>query len=84
MSQIRKTVLEVVVLHDEDEAPDLSDLSLSVIAEGMDDGGFLGRMKVVSTEVVPAERLVDEEEALGGDGTFFGSDNEDDLDDDDD
>lgn len=66
---IRKTVIKLVVLCESDMHP--SEWSLQDIAEGIDTGPMLGQWSVESTDLVPKDRVQEECEALGNDGSFF-------------
>jgi hypothetical protein len=70
LSNVRKTVLQVTVLHRPDE--NVENLSLAQIGREIDAGDFLGSYSVTSCVAVPQEALHEEQLALGNDGSFFG------------
>ena len=67
--KIRKTIVQVTVLHYQDE--NLSDVSLEDIAYQISEGDWLGTKAVVSSEIVPADKVRSESIAVGNDGEFF-------------
>jgi hypothetical protein len=70
VTQIIKTVIQVTVLHREDET--VEGVPLSVIGHEIEDGDWLGACEVIASAPVDADRLEAEQVALGNDGTFFG------------
>ncbi len=70
MSNVRKTVIQVTVLHRPCE--NVENLSLAQIGHEIDEGDFLGTYSVTSCVAVPQEALHEEQLALGNDGSFFG------------
>lgn len=71
---IRKCVFEVTVLYDSDTA-DVPSWPLDQIGAEMDCGEVMGTVKLLSDSPVPVESVSDEEQNLGGDGTFFRTEN---------
>ncbi len=75
---IRKTVLQVTILSEQDELVDqngnlLSDITLNKLAFETDEGGWIGGNIVVRSSVLidDPEKIKQEEISLGGDGSFF-------------
>ena len=68
-----KTVLQFVVLHEQDDPP--GQMGLVEIARECNTGGYVGgALVVVSSEPLSLERLTSEAEALGSSADFFGAD----------
>ena len=74
MWQIKKTIIQVTVLHRGEDS--LDGMSLGILGEYIDDGAGIGQSTVISTEVLPGKQVKHELLALGNDGSFF-SDGED-------
>lgn len=69
---LQKSTITVVVLHEVgDNLPHPKNLSLEDIAQEMNDGLFVGQMKEILTVDVPESEEINEQLALGSDGTFF-------------
>lgn len=69
-TQVRKTVIQFTVLHD--DGKDLSSRSLGDIVYECDDGGYVGgALLVVSSEALTHEQLDVEATRLGSDAAFF-------------
>ncbi|MGF6603992.1 hypothetical protein P3T23_008747 [Paraburkholderia sp. GAS448] len=69
-TDVRKTVIQFTVLHD--DGKDLSSMSLGDIVCECDEGGYVGGgLSVVSNAVLTREQLDVETEKLGSDATFF-------------
>lgn len=79
-SGVVKTVVVMTVLHSKDE--DLSKLSAVQIASEIEEGDMLGQLSIQSVQAVPRSQLVEEQLALGNDGSFFDHVTDDDGDDD--
>lgn len=71
---IKKTIIQITVLHQDYWHP--GHIDLADLAREMDGGSMMGQSRVVSSEQVSPSRLPEEEKALGGDGTFFGDEDE--------
>lgn len=69
MTQVRKTILTITVLHPADETPE--GMELSDIMYEIDNGGWLGMIQTGTSQDVPDDKLCDECLALGNDGSFF-------------
>lgn len=69
---LQKTTITVVVLHEVgDNLPHPKNMSLEAIVEEMDDGMLLVKMEKMVTVDVPEGSEIDEQIALGSDGSFF-------------
>lgn len=68
-SGVVKTVIQVTVLHTQDQ--NMEALSLTQIGHEIDEGDFLGSYQTVECSPVPRSALVQEQLALGNDGSFF-------------
>ncbi|WP_155629650.1 hypothetical protein [Burkholderia territorii] len=76
-TQVRKTVIQFTVLHD--DAQDLSTLSLRDIAYECDEGGYVGGgLAVVLTEALMRQQVDTEAAKIGADASFFDIDPEED------
>lgn len=72
---IRKTVYQVVVLHESDN--DIRELDLKEILENMDDGDCIGQVKYLGSTICPTADVAEVElKAIGNDGSFFDLDAE--------
>ncbi|TAN06802.1 MAG: hypothetical protein EPN36_03475 [Rhodanobacteraceae bacterium] len=70
MGQIKKTIIQVTVLHRNEDS--LDGISLGRLGEYIDDGAGIGQSEVISSEDVPGGQVKQELLALGNDGSFFG------------
>ncbi|KKI36160.1 hypothetical protein VI03_25695 [Burkholderia vietnamiensis] len=76
-TQVRKTVIQFTVLHDDGQ--DLSSISLRDIAYECDEGGYVsGGLAVVFTEALTRHRIDTEAARIGADASFFDIDPEED------
>lgn len=66
---IKKTVFQVVVLH-EDEY-DVESWDISEVIPEMQSGAIIGQSSVISSSTVDESVVVSELVAIGNDGTFF-------------
>ncbi|BBA65179.1 hypothetical protein [Xanthomonas phage XacN1] len=75
MSNVRKSVLQFVVYHTDDDK--LENYTLLDILDECDTGNMIrGSVDTVLSELVPDESLKSELIAIGNDGTFFDYPNE--------
>lgn len=65
---IYKTIYTVTVLSDEPISPHLD---IAQVIENFDTGPWLGHTEQHPSEEIPVNRIVEEQEALGNDGSFF-------------
>ncbi|MBA9859495.1 hypothetical protein [Ralstonia insidiosa] len=78
LSEVRKTVLQYTVLHDDEI--DLSTMSLEEIGQACREGGYIGgALSVVSDEQLTRAQLDVAAAKLGADPTFFCIDDDDDA-----
>lgn len=71
--RIQKVTLTVTILRNLDESADpIESYSLEDIASNIEDGPWLGAMKVEGQRTLLPEEVVEECKALGNDGAFFG------------
>ncbi len=77
MDKIVKTTFLVTVLHE--NTTDVPNWSLESISSELDEGNIIGQVQHLGTLPVLPERLHDELLAVGNDGTFFGSERDEDL-----
>jgi hypothetical protein len=78
---IKKITLTVTVLIDDNlsDVEAIGNYSLETIASEIEQGDWLGSWNVDSIDDVPDDKVQEECEALGNDGTFFGSDDEEEV-----
>jgi hypothetical protein len=69
MTKITKTVVQVTILHLAEDRVDGT--GLGHIAFQIDEGDWVGQSKIVTEEAVPDDKVAEELQALGNDGTFF-------------
>lgn len=78
LTEVRKTVLQYTVLHDDEI--DLSSMSLEEIGQACREGGYIGgALSVVSDEQLTRAQLDEEAAKLGADPTFFCIEGDDDA-----
>ena len=70
MSQIYKHIFTITVLSEDKE---FDNVCLEDLAREIDQGNSIGQVEHKSVDEVPADRVKDELEAIGNDGSFFES-----------
>jgi hypothetical protein len=76
MKKIKRTVLKVTVLSDEDESP--GSMDLADIAREMDTGSFVGEFETEKTEIIEGREAIEKAcEDVRSEGGFFLWDEED-------
>lgn len=72
MTPIRKIIINITLLAEEQDALRVDEYSLQDIHHAMTEGELIGCYNIVSNDTVAPENVKDELLAIGNDGFFFG------------